>query len=449
MFSAENLGSSEFRRKFGTQYSYYSGAMYKGIASASIVKSMAQAGFLGMLGTGGMKHEEVEQNLQDICSSLQNGQSFGANILNNIAQPQAEEKLVELYLKYNVEIVEASAYMSLSKALVLYKIAGLSQDSNGNILSKNKIIAKVSRPDVASVFLSPASEQILNKLLSENKISAESAQLASRIAVADAVCVESDSGGHTDMGSLLAIFPSIAAMRTRLVKQHGIEKPLVGAAGGIGTPQSIASAFALGADFVCTGSINQCTVEAGTSDEVKTMLQGIDIQDTDYAPSGDMFELGAKVQVLKKGVFFPARANKLYELYQRYTSIDELDAKLVSQLENKYFDKSIEDIYRDSFEYYSKAAPGALAMVEKSPKAKMAFIFRWYFVRTSRLALTGDSKHKADFQVHCGPSLGAFNQIVKGTSMEFWQQRKVASIAKFLMEEAAVYLNKLTSQSTK
>ena len=70
----------------------------------------------------------------------------------------------------------------------------------------------------------------------------------------------------------------------------------------------------VGADFVCTGSINQCTVESGMSDVVKDLLQDINVQDTEYAPAGDMFEIGARVQVLKKGTFFPARANKLFML---------------------------------------------------------------------------------------------------------------------------------------
>src|ERR1700733_10975230 len=101
----------------------------------------------------------------------------------------------------------------------------------------------------------------------------------------------------------------------------------VGAAGGIGTPEAIAAAFVLGADFVLTGSVNQCTVEAGTSEAVKDMLQVANVQDTAYAPAGDMFEIGAKVQVFKKGTFFPTRANKLRELYLRYNSIEEIDKK--------------------------------------------------------------------------------------------------------------------------
>jgi hypothetical protein len=71
------------------------------------------------------------------------------------------------------------------------------------------------------------------------------------------------------------------------------------------------------ADSILTGSSNQCTVEAGTSSRVKDLLQRMNVQDTAYVPFGDMFEIGSKVQVLKKGLFFPARANKLHDLYRR------------------------------------------------------------------------------------------------------------------------------------
>src|SRR5947207_15781689 len=76
----------------------------------------------------------------------------------------------------------------------------------------------------------------------------------------------------------------------------------IGAAGGIGTPEAAAAAFIMGADFILTGSINQCTVEAGTSETVKDILEKISVQDTTYAPAGDMFEIGSKVQVVKREI---------------------------------------------------------------------------------------------------------------------------------------------------
>ncbi|WP_458574091.1 beta/alpha barrel domain-containing protein, partial [Paenibacillus polymyxa] len=196
--------------------------------------------------------------------------------------------------------------------------------------------------------------------------------------------------------------------------------------------------FILGADFIMTGSINQCTVEAGTSDEVKDLLQQLNIQDTDYAPAGDMFEMGAKVQVMKKGVFFPARANKLYDLYRNYNSIDEIDRETKHYIEEKYFKKSIEQVYEDIKAYYP---PEIIEKAERIPKRKMALIFRWYFTYSTRLAINGDKNNRVDYQVHCGPALGAFNQWVKGTDLEKWKNRHVDDIGQKIMVETAEHLN--------
>ncbi|MDO0929451.1 hypothetical protein QQY24_30075 [Streptomyces sp. TG1A-8] len=54
--------------------------------------------------------------------------------------------------------------------------------------------------------------------------------------------------------------------------------------GGIGTPEAAGAVFLLGADFVPTGSVNQCSVEAATSAEVKDILQEAHEYDVDSAP---------------------------------------------------------------------------------------------------------------------------------------------------------------------
>ncbi|MGA1791928.1 MAG: hypothetical protein ACMUIM_10605, partial [bacterium] len=182
-------------------------------------------------------------------------------------------------------------------------------------------------------------------------------------------------------------------------------------------------------------------VEAGISDNVKEMLQDINVQDTAYAPAGDMFELGAKVQVLRKGVFFPARANKLYELYRQYNSLDEIEEKTKKQIQEKYFRKSFEEVWEETKSFYSKVAPEEITKAEKSPKHKMALIFKWYFGRGTWLALNGIEDQKVDYQVQCGPALGAFNQWVKGTQLENWRNRHVDEIAEKLMEDTALLLN--------
>ena len=97
----------------------------------------------------------------------------------------------------------------------------------------------------------------------------------------------------------------------------GYDAPLrVGAAGGIATPAAVAAAFAMGAAYVVTGSVNQACVESGSSDAVREMLAEAEQADVTMAPAADMFEMGVKVQVLKRGTMFAMRAAKLYELYR-------------------------------------------------------------------------------------------------------------------------------------
>lgn len=365
------------------------------------------------------------------------------NLLSDLSRPKQEMDTVDLFLRYGVHNIEASAYMQITPALVKYRLKGVSTDAQGCLIVPNRVIAKVSRPEVAQLFLAPAPEQIVSRLLEEGRISEQEAALSGRLPVASDVCVESDSGGHTDMGVASVLLPTIIRLRDGLQQQYQYRKPVrVGAAGGIGTPESAACAFMLGADFIVTGSINQCTVEAGTSDRVKDMLQGINIQDTAYAPAGDMFELGAKIQVMKKGVFFPARANKLYDLWRNYGSLDLIDAPVRKEIQDKYFRRSFDEVYQETKGYYQQQFPEEIEKAERSPKVMMALIFRWYFVHTMRLALEGGSEQRVDYQVHTGPALGAFNQWVQGTSLEDWRNRHVDAIGEHLMQASADYMNR-------
>jgi trans-AT polyketide synthase/acyltransferase/oxidoreductase domain-containing protein len=166
----------------------------------------------------------------------------------------------------------------------------------------------------------------------------------------------------------------------------------------------------------------------------------MDVRDTTYAPAGDMFELGARIQVLKKGLFFPARANKLYALYCQHSSLEALDQKTRNELEDKYFRRSLAAVWEETRAYYLAHDPEQVERAERDAKHKMALVFRWYFVHTMRLALNGSKDQQVDYQVHCGPALGAFNRWVKGTELENWRNRHVDVIAERLMQGTAVLL---------
>lgn len=443
---ADTLGNAGFKREYGIKYAYLSGAMYRGIASKELVVKMGKANLMGYLGTAGMSLGEIEQNINYIQQHLSNDDSYGMNILCDLDHPAHENATVELYMKHGIRYVEAAAYIQITLAIVLYRLKGLRKTSSGEIVCDNHVMAKVSRPEVASIFMSPPPENIVKQLLSEGKISAEQAQLAQYIPVSSEVCVEADSGGHTDMGIPTVIFPAMKVLRDRMVKQFNYPGELyIGLAGGIGSPEAAAAAFVMGADFILTGSINQCTVEAGTSDAVKDILQDINVQDTDYAPAGDMFEIGAKVQVLKQSVFFAARSNKLYALYMQYGGLDELPAAIQKQLQERYFKRSFDDIWNDVKTYLNDTdRADQVALIEANPKQKMARVFKWYFAYTTELALRGDTRDRVNFQVHTGPALGSFNQWLKGTELESWRARHVDEIAEKLMDATAEHFSRLS-----
>lgn len=436
--TVSSLGDEQFRRDYNIKYAYVTGAMYRAIASKELVVRIGKAGLMGYFGSGGLKIDEIEEAIAYIQRELRNGETYGMNLLSNPNNPNKEEETVDLYIKYGVRNVEAAAYISINRPLVRYRAHGLTRAADGTVRIANRVMAKVSRPEVAEAFLSPAPERIVKQLLEQHVITHEQAELLREIPMADDICVEADSGGHTDHGVAYVLMPAMLKLRDDMMSKHGYKKRVrVGAAGGIGTPEAAAAAFMMGADFILTGSINQCTVEAGTSDSVKDLLSQMNVQDTESAPAGDMFELGARVQVLRKGLFFPARANKLYDLYRHHNSLEEIDEKTRQQIQDRYFGRTFDSIYEDIKRYYSS---DAIAKLEQNPKSKMAAIFKWYFRYTTELALQGDERHRVDYQIHCGPALGAFNQWVKGTRLEAWQNRHVDEIAEMVMQGTASLL---------
>jgi trans-AT polyketide synthase/acyltransferase/oxidoreductase domain-containing protein len=400
---ASALGSELFRQAYKLHYAYLTGGMYKGIASPELVVRVGQARLLGFLGCGGMRLEEIASAITYIQERLGRDGNYGMNLLAHPDDPRREIDEVDLFLKRGVHTVEAAAYIQVSPALAWFRLKGARREISGRVVAPNRVIAKVSRPEIASHFLAPAPQEMVDKLVSEGRLSREEAQLSREVPISHDLCVEADSGGHTDMGSLPTLLPAIRRLRDEAMARHGYAEAIrVGAAGGIGTPDAALAAFMLGADFILTGSINQCTPEAGTSERVKDIMQGLDVSDTDYAPAGDMFELGSRIQVVRKGLLFPVRANKLYDLYRLHNRLEDIDQATLRRIQDSYFHRSFDAVYEESRAWYAAHRPDQLARAEANPKQRMAMIFKWYFVHSSRLALDGEPRHTADYQIHCG-----------------------------------------------
>jgi trans-AT polyketide synthase/acyltransferase/oxidoreductase domain-containing protein len=450
----EDLGDPTFCADHRIRYPYLAGSMANGIGSADIVEAMGRAGMLAFFGAAGLPLPTVEAAIERIQRShAERGNEdsrmpYGFNLIHSPAEPSLERGAVDLYLRRGVRLVEASAFLDLTLPVVRYRVHGIRRDPSGKIITPNRVIVKVSRVEVASKFLAPPPERMLQELIRQGDITHEQAALATRIPVAQDVTAEADSGGHTDNRPAITLVPTLIALRDRLQKQYGYDVPLrVGAAGGIATPASAAAAFAMGAAYVLTGSINQACVESGTSDAVREMLAQAEQADTIMAPAADMFEMGVKVQVLKRGTMFAMRAAKLYELYRTYPSLEALPETERANIEKNLFRASLAEIWEKTRAFFLQRDPSQLARADRDAKNKMALVFRWYLGLSSRWANTGEPSRRLDYQVWCGPAMGAFNEWTKGSFLEQPQNRRVVTVAFNILYGAAVLLRIQTLRS--
>ncbi|GFO59969.1 2-nitropropane dioxygenase [Geomonas silvestris] len=433
----EHLGDPSFCREIGIRYPYIAGSMAKGISSAAIAEELGRAGMLGFFGAAGLPLSQVEAAADRLHASL-GDIPYGFNLIHSPHEPDLERELAELFIRKGVRIVEASAFLALTLPLVRYRLHGIRRAPDGRIITPNRIIAKVSREELAAKFFSPAPEKLLRQLVASGSLTAEQAELAAQVPLAQDVTAEADSGGHTDNRPAIALFPTILSLANKLERQYGYDCKLrVGLAGGISTPASASAAFAMGAAYIMTGSVNQACVESGTSDLVRTMLAETRQADVTMAPAADMFEMGVTVQVLKRGTMFPMRAQKLYEVYRGYRSLDEIPAAEREKLEKTFFQASFDDIWRDTRAYFLKRDPAQVERSERDPKHQMALVFRWYLGMAAHWAKDGKSERRMDYQVWCGPSMGAFNEWTAETFLAAPEQRKVVTVALNILHGAA------------
>jgi len=433
-----SLGDNRFCSDYGIRYPYVGGSMAKGISSVDMVRAFGEGGMLGFFGAAGLPLETVEGAINKL--SAEEGKiPYGFNLIHSPGEPELEKALVDLYLRHRISLVEASAFLDLTLTVVRYRTHGIYRNNAGEVITPNRIIAKISREEVAAKFFSPPPENFLKELVASGDLTADQAEMASAIPMAQDVTVEADSGGHTDNRPAVALFPTILALKDHFQNEYGYPQELrVGLGGGISTPAAAAAAFAMGAAYLVTGSVNQACLEAGTSEEVRKMLAETRQADIAMAPSGDMFEMGVKVQVVKRGTMFSMRAAKLYELYRAYSSVEALPVDERDKLEKTFFRKPLAQVWEETRNFFAGRDPRQIEKADNDPKYKMALIFRWYLGQSPVWANKGESSRRIDYQIWCGPAMGAFNEWTKGTFLEDLSQRKVVTVAMNILFGAAV-----------
>jgi trans-AT polyketide synthase/acyltransferase/oxidoreductase domain-containing protein len=132
------------------------------------------------------------------------------------------------------------------------------------------------------------------------------------------------------------------------------------------------------------------------------------------------------------------RAARLYELYRTYDGLDALPAPERKKLEQTFFRKTCDEVLAEVRAYFLERDPAQWTRAETDPKHRMALVFRWYLGQASTWANRGEATRRIDYQIWCGPAMGAFNEWVKESFLARPEQRRVVTVALNLLYGAAV-----------
>jgi PfaD family protein len=435
----EWLGDRSFGAAHGCRFPYVIGEMARGIASADMVIAGAGAGMMAFFGSAGLSIPDIDEAITKIQGALgPEVRNWGANLIHSPQESHMEMDFADLMIARGVTNISASAFMRLAPAVVYLAARGLTRAADGSVVRRTHIFAKVSRVEVARPFLSPAPEALLTPLVEAGKLTADEAALARTIPVAEDITVEADSGGHTDNRPLPVLLPRIIELADEVASEFGYaRRPRVGVGGGLGTPAALASAFAAGAAYVVTGSVNQATIESALSEDGRRMLAQASMTDVAMAPAADMFEMGVEVQVLKRGTMFAQRGRELYKIFRTYPSFEAMPPDEFATMEQRLLGRSVAEIWADTKSFFERRDPREIERAESDPKHRMALVFRWYLFMGAQWARSGEESRRADYQIWCGPAMGAFNDWARGSFLEPVENRSVVQIGLNLMEGAA------------
>ncbi len=149
-----SFGDRSFCSDHGLRYPYVGGSMAKGISSVAIVRELGRNGMLGFFGAAGLPLEVVEQAIDQLEPDRTHF-SYGFNLIHSPNEPELEKALVELYIRRDIRLIEASAFLSLTLPLVRFRTHGIHRDATGEVVTPNRIIAKISREEIAARFMAP------------------------------------------------------------------------------------------------------------------------------------------------------------------------------------------------------------------------------------------------------------------------------------------------------
>lgn len=263
----------------GIKYPVFQGGMAQ-VARHELVSAVSNAGGLGILASGGMKPEQLREEIRK-CKE-KTDKPFAVNLM--LMMPNISE-IIDVVIEEGVKVVTTGAGTP-RKHMTRLKEAGI------------KVI-----PVIPSVKAAKKMEELGS----------------------DAVVVEGmEAGGHVGESTTMALLPQVTS---------AVNIPVV-AAGGIADGRGVAAAYCLGASGVQMGTIFLATKECPISDEYKNLI--VEAVDTSTTLTGTKF--GAPVRGIKNEL-----TKKYHELEEKSSTLMELEELTLGSLRRAVYEGDVEN----------------------------------------------------------------------------------------------------------
>jgi trans-AT polyketide synthase/acyltransferase/oxidoreductase domain-containing protein len=428
----DHAGDAGFCAELGVRHAAVHGAIGYGVSGPETVVALAAAGSLGFVGGRGTRSAGLRDAIARARALGGPALRFGVSVAHDATSPGEEAAIFELLAHSDVAMVELIGHPYPTPALIRYRFAGAHERG-----APRRVLARFGHPDVADELIRPPSPKSLQALLAAGQLSAADAALAQHHPAVDHLAIDCESGPASP-ALVLSLLPWVRARADRAAVEHGLARAArVGVASGVGTPEAAAALFGLGAAFLVLGTIGHCTIEAATSPEVKRMLQGVGVADCAFAPTAEMFEAGGVASVLKRGLLFAPRAQRLAETFQHHETMAQIASPQRRVLEG-YLQRDLDEVANELANELARDPGGAPG---NDGRRTMARVFRWYVDQAAGWAVRGELARRVDFNVPCEPALGALNQWLRGGELEAWDRRSVSAITERILDGALEILH--------
>ena len=431
-----DLGNKNFQEVHGVKYSYCVAPFEREVCSPKLVAELAQQGILGFCPVEYMDTHQVNETLTKL-RSLSNGKPYGVGYKYHPHHPDLEEHMLELFVSADVPRLFLSHYVQATKAMVHYRLTGLTANDKGVPQPKHQLFIRVPHTGLAEYFAQPAPQDLIDALVTEGRLTEEEGLLGSKLPLSQDIIVDGDvsrTGGKQDIVSL---FPALRHSLRRAKIGRSVEVR-VGVAGELATPEAINAAFKMGADFVVTGSVNGLTIEAGGSQARKELLAKAKPEDFVSAPSFEYLDADYRVRVTKFGTMFATKANRMEELYRATDSLDGLTHEGLKFLEQKVFQCSLVEAYDKAEPFLRQWWPNLVEQATTSPKVRASLLLKWFLFESNQWAIDGVQGRQMDYQVRGDGAVGSFNLWRENTEFNDISKISVVQLALNLLKGAAV-----------